>query len=56
LKEINQDGKIKAIQLDGKKQDSFFISHDDFVNGSTLKSNSKLNKRNEEDNHSLASG
>jgi hypothetical protein len=36
LKEINQDGKIKP--LDGwKKQDSFFISHDDFVNGSTLK-------------------
>jgi hypothetical protein len=32
------------------------LFHDDFVNGSTLKSNSKLNKRNEEDNHSLASG
>ena len=34
---INQDGKIKAIQLDGKKHDSYFISHDDFVNGNRLK-------------------
>ncbi|WP_369753918.1 GH92 family glycosyl hydrolase [Flavobacterium sp. WC2409] len=36
-REINTDGKIKAILLDGKKHDSFFISHDEFVNGNTLK-------------------
>jgi predicted alpha-1,2-mannosidase len=36
-KELNTDGKIKAIQLNGKTTNSFFISHDDFVNGTTLK-------------------
>lgn len=36
-KEINKDGKIRQIQLDGKTLNSFFISHDDFVNGTTLK-------------------
>jgi predicted alpha-1,2-mannosidase len=33
----NTDGKIKDIQLNGKSLNSFFISHDDFVNGTTLK-------------------
>ena len=36
-REINTDGKIKDIQLNGKSLNSFFISHDDFVNGTTLK-------------------
>lgn len=36
-REINMDGKIKEIQLNGKSLNSFFISHDDFVNGTTLK-------------------
>lgn len=36
-RDINNDGKIKHIQLDGKTRNSFFISHDDFVNGTTLK-------------------
>ena len=36
-REINSDGKIKDIQLNGKSLNSFFISHDDFVNGTTLK-------------------
>jgi predicted alpha-1,2-mannosidase len=36
-REINSDGKIKAIELNGKALNSFFISHDDFVNGNTLK-------------------
>lgn len=36
-REINGDGKIKDIQLNGKSLNSFFISHDDFVNGTTLK-------------------
>ncbi len=36
-KEVNTDGKIKAIQLNGKPLNSFFISHDNLVNGKTLK-------------------
>ncbi len=36
-KEINTDGKIKTIELNGKPLNSYFISHDDFVNGGTLK-------------------
>ncbi|MEZ0182231.1 GH92 family glycosyl hydrolase [Flavobacterium oncorhynchi] len=34
---MNSDGKIKEIQLNGKTLNSFFINHDDFVNGTTLK-------------------
>ncbi|MFH6936781.1 GH92 family glycosyl hydrolase [Flavobacterium sp. FlaQc-30] len=33
----NTDGKIKEIQLNGKTLNSFFMNHDDFVNGTTLK-------------------
>nr|WP_156129443.1 GH92 family glycosyl hydrolase [Flavobacterium sp. AED] len=36
-REVNNDAKIKSIQLDGKTLNSYFISHDDFVNGTTLK-------------------
>jgi predicted alpha-1,2-mannosidase len=36
-REINNDRKIKKIQLDGKDHNSFFITHDDFVNGTALK-------------------
>lgn len=36
-REVNNDGKIKQIQLDGKTINSYFISHDDFVNGTSLK-------------------
>ncbi|MCV9927545.1 GH92 family glycosyl hydrolase [Flavobacterium sp. LS1R49] len=36
-REVNNDGKIKKIQLNGKTHDSFFISHDALVNGTTLK-------------------
>ena len=36
-RDINNDGSIKQIKLDGKTRNSFFISHDDFVNGTTLK-------------------
>ena len=36
-REVNTDGKIKAIQLNGKVVNGYFISHDDFVNGTTLK-------------------
>jgi putative alpha-1,2-mannosidase len=36
-KEVNKEGRIKQIQLDGKTVNSFFITHDDFVNGTTLK-------------------
>ena len=36
-KEVNNGGKIKAIQLDGKPLNSYFISHDNLVNGKTLK-------------------
>ena len=36
-RETNTDGKIKDIQLNGKSLNSFFISHDDFVNGTTLR-------------------
>lgn len=36
-REINSDDKIKQIQLDGKPLNSYFISHDAFVNGKTLK-------------------
>lgn len=36
-REVNNDGTIKQIQLDGKTLNSFFISHDEFVNGTTLK-------------------
>ncbi|MEP6931585.1 MAG: glycoside hydrolase domain-containing protein [Flavobacterium sp.] len=36
-REKNKDGKINTIELDGKTLNSFFISHDDFVNGKTLK-------------------
>ncbi len=34
---MNTDGKIKEIQLNGKTLNSFFMNHDDFVNGTTLK-------------------
>jgi predicted alpha-1,2-mannosidase len=33
----NNDGKINSIELDGKSLNSFFISHEDFVNGTKLK-------------------
>ncbi|HEX9600112.1 MAG TPA: glycoside hydrolase family 92 protein, partial [Mariniflexile sp.] len=36
-RETNNDGDIKQIKLDGKTVNSYFISHDDFVNGTTLK-------------------
>lgn len=36
-REKNTDGKIKTIELNGKKRPGFFTSHDDFVNGKTLK-------------------
>ncbi|WP_233621899.1 GH92 family glycosyl hydrolase [Flavobacterium agrisoli] len=36
-KEVNSDGKIKAIQLDGITLNSYFISHEDLVNGKILK-------------------
>lgn len=36
-REKNTDGHIKAIQLDGKAHNSFFISHNDLVNGRSLK-------------------
>ena len=36
-KQGNAEGKIKEIQLNGKTLNSFFMSHDDFVNGTTLK-------------------
>jgi putative alpha-1,2-mannosidase len=36
-REKNTDGHIKAIELDGKKHNSFFISHDELVNGRSLK-------------------
>jgi predicted alpha-1,2-mannosidase len=36
-REVNTDGKIKEIQINGKPLNSFFISHDNFVNGTTLK-------------------
>lgn len=36
-KEVNNDGKIKAIQLDGKSLNSYFISHENLVNGKTLR-------------------
>ena len=36
-RETNNDGKINEIQLNGKTINSFFISHDDFVNGKILK-------------------
>jgi predicted alpha-1,2-mannosidase len=36
-REANNEGSIKKIELDGKTHDRYFISHDDFVNGTTLK-------------------
>lgn len=36
-REINSDGKIKEILSNGKALNSFFISHDNLVNGTTLK-------------------
>ena len=36
-REVNNDGTIKQIQLDGKAINSYFISHDNFVNGTSLK-------------------
>jgi predicted alpha-1,2-mannosidase len=36
-RQINNDGKINSIELNGKTLNSFFISHDDFVNGTMLK-------------------
>ncbi|TDW47868.1 putative alpha-1,2-mannosidase [Flavobacterium sp. 270] len=36
-REVNKDGKINKILLDGKTLNGYFISHDDFVNGKTLK-------------------
>lgn len=36
-REINNNGNIKKIELNGKAHKSFFISHDDFVNGINLK-------------------
>jgi len=34
---INNNGKIKSIELNGKNHNGFFITHDQLVNGSTLK-------------------
>ncbi|KIO54514.1 GH92 family glycosyl hydrolase [Flavobacterium hibernum] len=36
-REVNTDGKIREIQINGKPLNSFFISHDSFVNATTLK-------------------
>ena len=36
-REVNNDGTIKQIQLDRKAINSYFISHDNFVNGTSLK-------------------
>jgi putative alpha-1,2-mannosidase len=36
-RELNTNGNIKKIQLNGRDYKSFFITHDDLVNGSTLK-------------------
>ncbi len=36
-RELNSNGNIKKIQLNGKDYKSFFITHNDLVNGSTLK-------------------
>ena len=36
-KESNNQGKIKRMELNGKEYKSYFITHDDFVNGTTLK-------------------
>ncbi|MEO8253642.1 MAG: glycoside hydrolase domain-containing protein, partial [Flavobacterium sp.] len=36
-REKNSDGRIKAIQLNGKAHSSFFISHSDLLNGKSLK-------------------
>jgi len=36
-REKNANGKIKTIQINGKTKDSYFISHDEFVNGNILK-------------------
>jgi predicted alpha-1,2-mannosidase len=36
-REVHNNGKISKIELNGKGYDSFFITHDDFVKGSTLK-------------------
>ena len=36
-RQINNDGKINSIEINGKPLNSFFISHEDFVNGNTLK-------------------
>ncbi|OMQ11634.1 GH92 family glycosyl hydrolase [[Flexibacter] sp. ATCC 35103] len=33
----NNDGKINSIEVNGKPHNSFFISHEDFVNGKTMK-------------------
>ncbi|UKM64511.2 GH92 family glycosyl hydrolase [Flavobacteriaceae bacterium GSB9] len=35
-RQLNQDGNIKEIKLNGNSHDSFFISHDELVNGNTL--------------------
>ncbi|MBF4516089.1 GH92 family glycosyl hydrolase [Flavobacterium sp. ANB] len=36
-RQINNDGKINSIEINGKPLNSFFISHEDFVNGTKLK-------------------
>ncbi|MFI1772039.1 GH92 family glycosyl hydrolase [Thalassobellus citreus] len=36
-REVNNNGNIKQIKLNGKNYNSYFISHDDLVNGKTLK-------------------
>ena len=36
-KEKNSEGKIEEFRLNGKKHKSYFISHDDIVNGNNLK-------------------
>ena len=36
-RQINNDGKINSIELNGKSLNTFFISHDAFVNGTKLK-------------------
>lgn len=36
-REVNTDEKIREIQINGKPLNSFFISHDSFVNGTILK-------------------
>ncbi|WP_111308420.1 GH92 family glycosyl hydrolase [Confluentibacter sediminis] len=34
---LNNKGKIKSIEVNGKKHNSYFITHEELVNGNTLK-------------------